>query len=114
MGPGPVQVLSLILAVWVVVSRPVPLAWMRSVIVAPLRAALRCFLATVRVSVPVAVRLALPRVLLPSFAEAVTLAPAAVRTLKRSLPVLRSAFSETVLATVTFSSARRGVAVGVG
>src|SRR5215218_7695859 len=82
--------------------------------VAPLRADLSFFLSTVSVSVPVAVRLALPRVFVPSFADVVTFAPAAVRTLKRSLPVLRSAFSETVLATVSFSSARRGVAMGVG
>ena len=62
--------------------------------------------------VPLTVRLACRSRLVPSLAEAVTFAPAGVRSVKRSVPDLRRVFSDTVLATVTDSSAarpRRGV-----
>ena len=91
------------------------MAWMRTVIVAPLRAALRRLASSLTVSAPVAVRVARPSDLVPSLASAATLAPAAVRTVKRSFLVLRRAFSETVLAIVTPVSARGfGVAVATG
>src|SRR5262245_59103247 len=92
---------------------------MRSVMIAPLRADLSLLLATFRVRVPVAVRLAEPRDLVPSLAAAVTLAPVGVRTLKRSVPDLRRVLSATVLGTVaevsaSFGATGVGVAVGVG
>src|SRR3954451_4482831 len=86
--------------------------------VAFLRAALRRVVLSLSVIEPLAVREALPRDLLPSFASTAIFAPGAARTERRSFFCFLRALSEAVLGALTrvraFAFVGVGVVVGMG